>query len=139
MNVKGLSENGLKMLHNALRDAFEEDEGLPSHAKKYGVREFADWKAWGDTLEAELKDRGVHFIAVPWNVPPLPKTPARVFYYGKSGPYGAYPVPGEVYVIQHFQRGPFFVETVPTTGGPAAQLGGPFPDVASAQQKAARH
>jgi hypothetical protein len=44
MNIKGLSTNGLKLLHTTIAKALDEDDVLPPNAKKYGVREYPDWR-----------------------------------------------------------------------------------------------
>lgn len=61
------SNGGLEMMHRALLDAFNTDEaiaqGLP---KRYGVREHIDWRKWSDALEAQLKERNLPFVPIPW-------------------------------------------------------------------------
>ena len=53
MNLAGMSTPGLLKMHSAVHEALEIDDmlhlsGLP---KTYGVRDFADWRAWADALE----------------------------------------------------------------------------------------
>lgn len=128
MNIQNLSDKLLIQLHDAIRDAFEEDERLSEGNKQYGVREFADWRATSDAFEAELQQRSLDVEPIPWARPPLPKDAARVFYYGKRTLGAAsLPNPGEVYVIQRTHGGNFFVEKM--DGGLAVQLAGPFHDV----------
>src|SRR6266478_9720335 len=57
MNIKGLSTNGLKLLYTTIASALAEDDALPANAKKYGVREYPDWRQQADAIEAELVSR----------------------------------------------------------------------------------
>lgn len=57
MNIKRLSTNGLKLLHETIRGALKEDDALPAGSKKYDVREYPDWRAQCDQIEAELTKR----------------------------------------------------------------------------------
>lgn len=66
-HATGFSTNGLLMMHKALRDSFDKDEGTTSGQEKpYGVRTYADWRKWSDALESALTDRGESFEPVPW-------------------------------------------------------------------------
>lgn len=67
MNIPGYSTNGLKMMHEAIRNALAHDDALPSGQEKiYGVREFADWREQADKIEAELNSRGVTYTKIIW-------------------------------------------------------------------------
>jgi hypothetical protein len=57
MNIKGLSTNGLTLLHTTIAKALAEDDALPANAKKYGVREYPDWQQQADAIEQELTNR----------------------------------------------------------------------------------
>lgn len=61
------STKGLLMMHKALRDAFDKDEQTPAYEeKRYGVREFNDWRQWCDAMAADLAKREASFVPVPW-------------------------------------------------------------------------
>jgi hypothetical protein len=66
MKTEGYSSNGLKMLHEAIRNALATDDKLGNGSKTYGVREYADWRIQADAIEAELKKRRETFTAIPW-------------------------------------------------------------------------
>ena len=67
MNIKKLSTNGIKAMHQAAYDRLLEEDQLPLDApRSYGVREHADWRLWVDELEAELTARREAFTPVPW-------------------------------------------------------------------------
>jgi hypothetical protein len=66
MNIKGLSTNGLKLLHTTIAKALDEDDVLPPNAKKYGVRKYPDWRQQADAIEAELTSRGERVVPVAW-------------------------------------------------------------------------
>ena len=66
MNIKGLSTNGLKLLHETIARALAEDDALPANGKIYGVREYPDWRAEADEIESELAARGEVFNPVTW-------------------------------------------------------------------------
>lgn len=68
MNIKGLSTNGLRLLHRAIAEALAEDDRQPDGAKTYGVREFPDWRQQADAFEAELTARGEVFVPVVWSI-----------------------------------------------------------------------
>ncbi|MFN6268497.1 MAG: hypothetical protein ACK45D_19945 [Alphaproteobacteria bacterium] len=67
MNIPGYSDNGLKMLYEAIRDALAHDDAIPAgRDKTYDVREFSDWRETADKIEAVLKERGVSFETITW-------------------------------------------------------------------------
>lgn len=66
MNIGGLSTNGLKLLHSTIAAALAEDDALPKSAKKYGVREYPDWRRQADDFEAELTNRNERFAPIAW-------------------------------------------------------------------------
>ncbi|MHC8510000.1 MAG: hypothetical protein ACYYKD_11545 [Rhodospirillales bacterium] len=67
MDIPTLTDDSLKTLHNAIRDCLEIDEAIPSgQDKKYGVRQFPDWKKMADEMEAELDKRGKTYTPIPW-------------------------------------------------------------------------
>ena len=66
-DIKGMSENGLKAMQRAIFDRLKEEDALPpGQARVYGVREFPDWRAMADEMEAELDIRGAQHSKVPW-------------------------------------------------------------------------
>lgn len=67
MDLAAMSIDGLMSLHKAIVVALNDDDYLPpGTAKKFGVREYPDWRRWAVALEAELENRGVLFTPVPW-------------------------------------------------------------------------
>lgn len=66
MHIPGLSNNGLKLLHETTGEALKEDDALPKGSKKYGVREYPDWRAQSDEIEAELTKRLEAFTPIAW-------------------------------------------------------------------------
>jgi len=66
MNIKGLSTNGLKLLHTTIAKALAEDDALPTNAKTYGVREYPDWRQQADAIEAELAGRKEAYAPIAW-------------------------------------------------------------------------
>ena len=67
MNIPGFSTNGLKMMHDGIRNALAHDDALPNgQDKTYGVREYADWRDHGDRIESELNTRGVTYTQIAW-------------------------------------------------------------------------
>lgn len=66
MNIKGLSTNGLKLLHTTIATALAEDDALPAHAKKYGVREYPEWRQQANAIEAELTSRNESSATIAW-------------------------------------------------------------------------
>jgi hypothetical protein len=66
MNIKGLSTNGLVLLHTTIAKALAEDDALPANAKKYGVREYPDWREQADAIEQELATRKEAYAPIRW-------------------------------------------------------------------------
>jgi hypothetical protein len=67
MDLTKLSDAGLLSLYNAITYALEEDDAISAaRPKKYGVRQYADFKTWGSALEAEINRRGLHYRPIPW-------------------------------------------------------------------------
>lgn len=60
-----VSENYLRMLHDAMHRALKEDDEAVGE-KKYGVREYPDFREQSDQLEETMTDRGIPFVPVPW-------------------------------------------------------------------------
>jgi len=66
MNINGLSTNGLNLLHTTIATALAEDDALPKDGKRYGVREYPDWRRQADDIEAELASRQQRFEPIGW-------------------------------------------------------------------------
>ena len=58
----------LRMLHDAVRRAVEEDDssGLPPERTTHLTRSEPDWKKWSDALEYELTQQGASFEPIRW-------------------------------------------------------------------------
>jgi hypothetical protein len=66
VNIEGLSLNGLKLLHGAIRGALADDDAIKQGPKIYGAREYPDWRETADRIEAELEKRDETFDPLPW-------------------------------------------------------------------------
>lgn len=67
MNIPGFSNNGLKMMHEGIRNALAHDDALGGEEEKtYGVRESADWQEHANRIEAELNTRGASYTKIAW-------------------------------------------------------------------------
>lgn len=67
MDITQLSDAGLLSLYDGITNALAHDDSQPaSEPPKYGVRNFQDWKLWGDMLETEIKRRGLSYRPIPW-------------------------------------------------------------------------
>jgi len=66
MNITGLSTNGLRLLHDTIRGALREDDALPKNSKKFGVREYRDWREQSDEIDAELTKRSEPILPIAW-------------------------------------------------------------------------
>lgn len=67
MDVTGFSDHGLLSMYDAITKALVEDDRIPEgQPKKYGIREFSDWRMWSAWLEGEIKRRGLSYEPVPW-------------------------------------------------------------------------
>lgn len=68
MNIRGLSTNGLLMLHNAIKEALVDDDSKERMGKPgiYGVREYKDFKAMSDLIEDEVRSRGERIKEIDW-------------------------------------------------------------------------
>lgn len=67
MNVPGLSDDSLKNLHDLISEVIKTDDALPKDKKRFGVREYPDWKKQSDEFEAELHRRGLPFTPISWS------------------------------------------------------------------------
>ena len=60
----------LKKLLEGIREAMAEDDAIPEgERKKFGVREFGDFRDEADAIEALLRARGEDFVAIDWRLP----------------------------------------------------------------------
>lgn len=65
-NYPGLTTKTLCDLHDSISMAMAEDDSLPDGQKKYGVREFTDWRDHANRIEAELNKRGEKYNKLDW-------------------------------------------------------------------------
>ena len=63
-----MTTSGILKLNATVREALEQDDQLILSGLKpiYCVRDFPDWRAWSDLLEAELDKRAVKYAKVGW-------------------------------------------------------------------------
>lgn len=67
MNIQGLSDSGLKGLHDGIRKALISDRANSAQSDPYfGVLDHTDWAIWRDALEEELKRRGLTYQPLSW-------------------------------------------------------------------------
>lgn len=66
MDTKALSGRSLQELHSTIYKRLVEEDSQSAREKVHGVREFRDWRALADELEAELQERGLPFQRIPW-------------------------------------------------------------------------
>lgn len=68
MHIPTLTDDSLKDLHTAIKEALKKDddtaEGLD---KPYGVRQHGDWRRDADAYEAELDRRELLYDKIIWN------------------------------------------------------------------------
>jgi hypothetical protein len=68
MNISDLSDNALRMMHDAIWRALHVDDSIPPREpKRYGVRAHADFRKLNDAIEGELRSRRVDFKSLDWN------------------------------------------------------------------------
>lgn len=81
MNYNLFSTSVLKEFHKVIQNALEYDDRIPhGQPKRYGVREFPDWKEELIEIESELKNRKESFIQINLssNISVQPETPIQV-------------------------------------------------------------
>jgi len=66
MNIPGLTDQSLKDLHVLISETLAADDKLPPGKKKWGVREYPDWRRQADAFEAEMKKRRIAFDPIKW-------------------------------------------------------------------------
>jgi hypothetical protein len=66
MNIAALSVSGLLMIHDAIKDALRVDDAIADGEKRYGVREYPDFRELSLEIEAELTARSVEFDPPLW-------------------------------------------------------------------------
>lgn len=64
--IQRLSTSGLRESHQAIREALQENDRLLSKQKKYGVREFPDFREEIDEIERELDERKEKYVKIIW-------------------------------------------------------------------------
>lgn len=66
MNIPGFSTPTLVEFHAKVRECLAKDDANPNQDKLYGVRTYADWKAFATAIEAELLARQVPYQPIAW-------------------------------------------------------------------------
>ena len=66
MDIPVLTNDLLKTLHNLVREKLIADDALPEGQKRWGIREYPDWKQQADVLETELRKRQIFFTPIDW-------------------------------------------------------------------------
>src|SRR2546430_1684661 len=61
-----LSDQSLKDLHSLIAETLAADDALPRNKKKWGVRDYPDWKRQSDDFEAEMTKRKLAFTPTKW-------------------------------------------------------------------------
>jgi hypothetical protein len=64
--LKPLSTPALRVLHEEIRRVLEEEDAMPTEAKRYGVRKFPDFKVQADVIERILRNREQSFEPIRW-------------------------------------------------------------------------
>lgn len=67
MNVPELTDASLLDLHPLIRECLAADDGSPKDKKRYGVREYPDWRRQADAFESELTKREISFTKIDWS------------------------------------------------------------------------
>lgn len=67
MNIPGLSDSSLRDLHALIAEVLAADDQLPEGKKRWGVREYSDWRRQSDAFEAEMTKRGLPFTPTKWD------------------------------------------------------------------------
>jgi hypothetical protein len=66
MNIPGFTTKTLVEFHEKVVECLRKDDENLSEMKDYGVREYRDWRAFSDAIEAELLSRDVPFTPIQW-------------------------------------------------------------------------
>jgi hypothetical protein len=67
MNFREMRTPMLIILQEAIRKALEQDDTLPEgQEKKYGVREYKDFREEADAIEKVLDERSAGYTKIPW-------------------------------------------------------------------------
>jgi hypothetical protein len=66
MHIPGLTDQSLKDLHALIGECLTEDDKLPKDKKKFGVREYSDWRRQADAFEDEMRKRKIPFTPIKW-------------------------------------------------------------------------
>jgi hypothetical protein len=61
-----LTNHILRMFHDYAQACLIEEDSLPMEQKKYGMREYPDFRVHSDLIENELSKRNVPFEKVKW-------------------------------------------------------------------------
>lgn len=67
LNFEQCSEQLLQALHNRIAQLLaEEDSSTPGHDKRYGIREFPDWRQCADEFERIMEKREISYTPINW-------------------------------------------------------------------------
>ena len=66
MEITKLSKRALRLLYYAIRDALNEDDKLSEGKKKYGVREFPDFREFSVALEKVMDEKDISYENIIW-------------------------------------------------------------------------
>lgn len=67
MNIAGLSNETLQALHQLIREKLAADDAAGNGPKRYGVREYPDWRTQADEFEAQMTERNLQFEPIDWS------------------------------------------------------------------------
>lgn len=66
MDIPKLRDSLLLKLYESIGEALAEDDSLPDDHKKYGVREFPDWRQTAKMFEEEMDKRKLSYAKIKW-------------------------------------------------------------------------
>jgi hypothetical protein len=66
VDIEGLSDQSLLDLHSLIAQALAIDDALPANQKRFGVRQYPDWRRQSDAFEAEMTRRALTFTPIHW-------------------------------------------------------------------------
>ena len=67
MDIPGLSDQSLHDLHSLIAETLSADDALPKDKKRWGVREYPDWRDQADAFEEEMKKRKLPYTPIKWD------------------------------------------------------------------------
>ena len=66
MEITKLSKRALRLLYYAIKDALNEDDQLSEGKKKYGEREFPDFREFSVALETVMDEKDISYENIIW-------------------------------------------------------------------------